>query len=189
MHAAGTHPLFFAALALSAAAATPSVRAQDDSAQAAQACINSAAIHHTTVLDDRTILFFMRNHATYRNTLSATCPGLNTEKRFIYGQSSLNTVCKGSVINVLYYGFGEMTRGASCWLGAFEPLSQDEVEELVAIATPAHKNPKANRRHAITSEPVELPAAAPARPSPADAAAPAAPGAVQTGSSGDEAGK
>ena len=189
MHAAGTHPLFFAALALSAAAAAPSAYAQDDSAQVAQACINTAAIHHTTVLDDRTILFFMRDHATYRNTLSATCPGLNTEKRFMYGQSSLNTVCKGGVINVLYYGFGEMTRGASCWLGVFEPLSRDEAEELVAIATPARKNSEANRRHAITTEPVELPAAAPAQPSPAEASAPGAAAERTRSSGGGEAGK
>jgi hypothetical protein len=162
-----------ATVALVAAYCVTSAHAQDDSANAAHACINSSSIHHTKVLDDRTILFFMRDRSTYRNTLVGTCPGLNSEQRFMYGQSSLNTVCKGSVINVVVYAFGEVTRGASCWLGSFEQLSGDEVEELLALSTASRNDRGANRRHAIKAEPVELPPTATPSPSAADTAQPA----------------
>jgi hypothetical protein len=162
MHAPGTHFVYFGALtALLAVADTTRVAAQDDSASVAQTCIYRTGIDHTRVLDDRNILFFMHNRTKYRNTLLGTCPGLRAENHFIYGQDMANSLCKGNVINVLAYEFGSATRGASCWLGMFQPLSDDEVEELVAATTPAKKDKDANRRHAIKVEPVELPPAPP----------------------------
>ena len=171
MHAPGTLFVRFGALALIAAVGTNRAFAQDDSASVVQTCIYRTGIDHTKVLDDRTILFFMHNRTKYRNTLLGTCPGLRAENHFIYGQDMANSLCKGNVINVLTYEFGRATRGASCWLGMFQPLSDDEVEELVAAATPAKENKDAKRRPAVKVEPVQLPAAAPP-PAPVESSEP-----------------
>jgi hypothetical protein len=155
------------ALALIAAVDSTRVAAQDDSADAMAACIRINAIGHTQVLDDRNILFFMRNRVTYRNTLLGTCPGLRAENHFMYGQDVGNSLCKGNLINVLTSptgAFGGFERGASCWLGFFQAVSDDEVADLVAAATPTRKNKDANRRQANKVEPVELPARAKPEP-------------------------
>ena len=172
MHAPSTHVVLLGALGLLAAAGA--ARAQDDSANAAQSCIAAKGIDHTTILDDRNILFFMRkDHAAYRNTLLRACPGLRAENHFTYAQDALSGLCRGNVINVLSYTFDSPTLGASCQLGTFAPVTDDEVEELIAAATPTRKNRDAGRP-AIKVEPVELPAAAP-RPAPAEASTPPPP--------------
>jgi len=166
------------ALALIAAAGTPRAFAQDDSASVGQMCVNKLGIDHTKVLDDRNILFFMHNRTKYLNTLLGMCPGLRAENHFVSGQDMGNNLCKGNVIRVLSYSFGNATLGASCWLGMFQPLSDDELEELVATASPKGKSRDVSR-HAIKVEPVELPPAAqaqqPASPDkPVETSAPAA---------------
>ena len=177
MRARPTSIACIGAIALIVAAGTTSAFAQDNAADAMAACIYINGIGHTQVLDDRNVLFFMRNRVTYRNTLLGTCPGLRAENHFMYGQDIGNSLCKGNLINVLASsggGFGHYERGASCWLGYFQAISDDEVAELVAAATPARKNKDANRRQTIKVEPVELPPAQ-AAPAPIDPPVPSAP--------------
>jgi len=166
MHAPGTHFVRVGILALLAAAGATGVAAQDD-ANGVQACIYPTGVDHTKVLDDRNILFFMHNHVTYRNTLLGTCPGLRAENHFVHGESKLRPLCKGDLINVLTYSFGTATLGASCWLGTFQSLSDDEVQELLAGAGSTHKNGDVTRR-AIKVEPVEVRPAAQPQPGPAE---------------------
>src|SRR5215831_7704520 len=155
MHAPSTPLVRLGALALSAVAGSNQAFAQDDSASIGQTCVSKLAIDHTKVLDDRNILFYMHNRTKYRNTLAGTCPGLRAENHFVSGQDMGNNLCKGNVIRVLSYSFGNASLGASCWLGMFEPLTDDEVEELVAAASPKGKNKDVSHR-AVKVEPVEL---------------------------------
>jgi hypothetical protein len=173
MHAANAPLTLLGALALIVAASPHRVLAQEDSASVAQMCVNRLGIDHTKVLDDRNILFFMHNHTKYRNTLLGTCPGLRAEDHFAYAQDMGNNLCKGNVIRVLSYSFGSASLGASCWLGMFEPLSDDEVEELLTAASPKGKSRNVSRQ-AVKVEPVELPPAAQAQPARPETAAPAA---------------
>ena len=163
MHAPSTPLVLLGALALSAVAGSNQAFAQDDSASIGQTCVSKLAIDHTKVLDDRNILFYMHNRTKYRNTLAGTCPGLRAENHFVSGQDMGNNLCKGNVIRVLSYSFGNASLGASCWLGMFEPLTDDEVEELVAAASPKGKNKDVSHR-AVKVEPVELPPPAQAQP-------------------------
>ena len=41
-------------------------------------CISSYQIDHTQVVDDHTILFYMRGHKVWKNTLSNKCSTLKT---------------------------------------------------------------------------------------------------------------
>jgi hypothetical protein len=45
-------------------------------------CINGADIESTSVPDDNTIVYHLRNGQVWRNTLKATCPNLKFEHAF-----------------------------------------------------------------------------------------------------------
>jgi hypothetical protein len=78
-------------------------------------CLQLSSIEHTEVVDDRTILFHMRDGSHYRNVLPARCPGLKFEDGFSYA-TSIDQLCSNvEIIRVL-------RRGTSCGLGAFEKL-------------------------------------------------------------------
>ena len=48
-------------------------------------CINVAYIDHTQVVDDQTILFFLRGGQTLKNTFTSKCVGLrNSSRGFTY---------------------------------------------------------------------------------------------------------
>jgi len=48
-------------------------------------CIAASRVDRTEIVDDRTILFKMLDKTVYKNTLSATCPGLSNDVHgFIY---------------------------------------------------------------------------------------------------------
>lgn len=87
-------------------------------AAAAPICLPTYQIDHTTVVDDQTILFAMRDRTVYRNRLPAKCPGLYLDNRgFTYSPvPGSNEVCSNLVIITLN------TTHAVCQLGAFEPL-------------------------------------------------------------------
>jgi hypothetical protein len=78
-------------------------------------CIPIVSIDHTEVVDDRTILFHMRDKTVYRNVLPAKCPGLKFEDGFSYTTSIPELCSTVEIIRVL-------RRGTSCGLGAFEKL-------------------------------------------------------------------
>jgi hypothetical protein len=86
----------------------------------AESCIPLQSIRETRVRDDRTIDFYMRGGKVYRNVLPGKCPQLGFEERFAY-QTSLNQLCSTDIITVLT--MPNATRGASCGLGQFQPVT------------------------------------------------------------------
>jgi hypothetical protein len=95
-------------------AATPSGKPVD--------CVQIHSIRETRVRDDKTIDFYMNGRQVYRNILPNSCPQLGFEKAFSY-QTSLSQLCSVDIISVLYQGGGGPHRGASCGLGAFQPVT------------------------------------------------------------------
>lgn len=82
-------------------------------------CLDLVRIRNTRVLDDQTILFYMRGNEVYKNTLPNKCPGLGFEKTFTYS-TSLSRLCNTDIITVLYTT--PVQRGASCGLGMFQRI-------------------------------------------------------------------
>jgi hypothetical protein len=116
-----------AATALASAPATS--QRGDRDADEARDCITLMEIDRTRVADDDTILFYMRGGDVYRNELPNRCPTLDFEERFMY-RVTTGRLCSVDVITVIDdVGFG-FTPGASCGLGEFEPISEEEADEL-----------------------------------------------------------
>lgn len=95
----------------------------------AEHCISVNLIDRTDVIDDRNILFYMRDDRVYRNILPHRCPGLRFEETFMY-RTSLGQLCDVDIITILDdMGFG-LRMGASCGLGMFHPITEQEAEDL-----------------------------------------------------------
>lgn len=123
-----------------------------------QTCISTTSIDRTEVIDDQTVVFFMRGTRVFTNRLSRSCPGLARENRFMYRTQS-NRLCSNDTITVLE-SRGGLQAGFTCGLGPFYPVTREEAERLTRPETLA---PEAE------FEVIELPE------QPDDAAAPAAP--------------
>jgi hypothetical protein len=129
-----------ACLAIAAAAGlgllVSQVAAQSDSENVdreVKNCINLNQIDRTDVVDDDTILFYMRGKEIYENDLPNKCPELRSEDRFMY-RTSTSQLCNVDTITVLNdLGFG-FVPGASCGLGKFAPISEEAAEELLKTA-------------------------------------------------------
>jgi len=97
-------------------------------------CVSLARIDRTRVVDERTILFYMRGGDIYLNRLPHRCIGLRRGKTFMY-KTSLNRLCNVDIITVLDdIGFG-FSRGASCGLGSFQPIREDVAKMLLSRET------------------------------------------------------
>jgi hypothetical protein len=182
-----------AALALSCA---PSASAQGDSTQgdrtrsdSAQVdeeefdrtprrCLSTARIRQTDILDDRTILFYLRgNREVFRTYLPRECPGLERNDRFSYHTTN-GQLCDVDTITVLEQFGAGLSPSFTCRLGDFIPITREEAEDLKL-----ESEGEALKRKAIRSAPAELPpedaAEAPAEqadgapPGSADSSAPA----------------
>lgn len=90
-------------------------------------CIPIRRIDRTTVVDDRTILFYMRGDTIYRNVLQTRCPDLGRLKRFSY-QNRTGQLCRIDSITP-YDPFG-FAPGISCGLGEFRAITEEEAELL-----------------------------------------------------------
>ncbi|HEX6997184.1 MAG TPA: hypothetical protein VF322_03505 [Gammaproteobacteria bacterium] len=126
--------LALALMALAQAGLPPHAAAQEGEEPAStevRNCIDLRSIDHTRVVDDDTLLFYMRGGGIYRNDLPNRCPQLASEERFMY-RVALNQLCDIDVITVLTdLGFGFMP-AASCALGKFQPISDDLAERLLS---------------------------------------------------------
>ena len=92
-------------------------------------CVNLSSIDHTSVVDDRNILFYMHGNKIYRNHLPYKCTGLKINKTFMY-RTSLHQLCNVDIITVLdNLGFG-YSPANSCGLGLFYPVTKDDVAKL-----------------------------------------------------------
>ena len=94
-------------------------------------CISLNRLDDTEVIDDRTILFFLKNDEIYVNRLRNRCHGLGFEESFMY-ETSTAQLCNLDLITVLRdMGFG-FSRGASCGLTTFHRISEADAESLQA---------------------------------------------------------
>jgi hypothetical protein len=150
-------------------------------------CITISNIRDTAIIDDSTILFYMRggNKVTYRTALSQACPNLARENRFSY-KVPINRLCNSDLITVLeQFGVG-LREGFTCRLGLFYPIPYEEAELL----RKEHDHPNSTRGR-VKTKPAEVapksePAPAASEPAPKSDEAPAgeqAPASPQTGDS------
>ena len=110
----------------------------DDIDREIKNCINLNQIDHTDVIDDDTILFFMRGREIYENDLPNKCPELRSQDKFMYRTSGWQ-LCNVDTITVLNdLGFG-YRQGASCGLGKFAPISEEAAQELKQLADARRK--------------------------------------------------
>ena len=92
-------------------------------------CVPLIAISQISILDNRHLVFRMKNGEQYLNTLPYACPGLRPGATIMY-RTSLDRLCDVDVITVLVsMGSGYMP-GASCGLGAFTKVTPAEVKTL-----------------------------------------------------------
>jgi hypothetical protein len=118
-------------------------------------CVQVAAIRRTEVLDDRTVLFFMRGGAWYRNYLRRDCPGLAREGRFLYSPVS-GRLCNTHGLTLLQDFNGEFVPTIVCPLGDFQPVTPEEVADL---KRGEHDKSRKDglRQSAVRVEPAEVP--------------------------------
>jgi len=152
----------------------PSAKSQGDNEETfdrtPRKCISTPRIRNTDILDDRTILFYLRgNKEVYRTYLPRECPGLERNDRFAY-RTVNSQLCSLDTITVLEQFGTQLNPSFTCRLGEFIPITREEAEDLKLDQDNA-----SGKRKAITSAPAQVPpeggeAAAPG----ADAATPEA---------------
>jgi hypothetical protein len=85
----------------------------------ASSCIPSDRIDHTSVQDDQTVLFYMRDHTVWQNTLDGKCVGLKLDPGgFTYNVTVPEThkLCSRETIRLNH-------TGQPCLLGEFAQLA------------------------------------------------------------------
>ncbi len=106
-----------AALAVALGIAAPAAALADDAHKSI--CIASYQIDHTEIPDDNTIIFHMRDHKVWKNTLIDRCVGLKINSRgFTYSPTNPGTdeICSNlQMIRV-------NDTGQICLLGEFTPV-------------------------------------------------------------------
>jgi Family of unknown function (DUF6491) len=89
---------------------------------APQKCIQMSQLDHSDVIDNDTIDFHV-GRKVYRNRLSSSCPGLKSEDRILI-ENRTGSLCSLDVVYTLYDYGGQLTRGAACGLGEFQPIEK-----------------------------------------------------------------
>ncbi len=142
----------------------PALGADDDEAafdRTPRDCLSTMTIDRTDVLDDQTIVFYMRGRKAYRNYLPNKCPGLAKSGKFMYRVHAAR-LCDVDLITVLeQWGVG-LQPGFTCKLGEFHPLSPAEIASLKV-----EKDRSTRPGRGIKEEPVEPAAPEPDSPAPA----------------------
>lgn len=92
-------------------------------------CLSVRRIKKTEILDDRTIFFYMSGNKIYRNHLPRKCFGLKRSDSFSY-KLHTSRLCAIDSIKVVDRIGGDIRSGASCGLGKFYPISEEEVAFL-----------------------------------------------------------
>ena len=118
-----------ACLVLSLSPFAPALADEALEEEGGERCVNMRTVSSTEVIDDQTILFYMRNGVIYRNYLPRRCSGLAREQRFSYS-TTVSRLCDIDTITVLYNQGVGLSSGASCGLGKFYPISKDEAQAL-----------------------------------------------------------
>jgi len=162
------------------AAGVPGVSAADEPS-IGQACIHHPSIKRSKVLNDRNILFVMNDKTMYNNVMPRQCPGMKPNTMLADTYSNNSDLCNGSTVTVMQrVGASSMSTPVTipgsnqhiafpapafvptfvCPIGLFVPVTQDEVDTLIAMTSQQQSARRAQRRagrDAIRTESVELP--------------------------------
>ena len=123
--------IYSLAVAFCVLSPAPAALAEDegDVDEGGERCIDTRRISSTQIVDSQNILFHMRDRSIYHNELSRNCPGLRRGKIISY-RTSMSRLCDLDFITILdNYGMG-MSRGPSCGLGKFRPITKEEAQAL-----------------------------------------------------------
>jgi hypothetical protein len=107
------------------------LRAQDGdgASDGVKRCVSLRQIDHTKVIDEVTVLFFLKGGDVMRNDLPRNCPRLMSENTFTY-RTSIEQLCDSDTITVLDDVGAGFIPGATCGLGEFQPITESEAETL-----------------------------------------------------------
>jgi len=94
----------------------------------AETCIRTQAIRQSRVRSDQVIDFEMTGGRVFRSTLPNRCPRLGFEEAFTFS-TSINQLCKQTIIRVITPVAGEFDTGAACGLGEFVPVEYVKSDE------------------------------------------------------------
>ncbi len=115
---------------LSASSPSAQVDEEEEFDRTPRRCVSTARIRNTDILDDRTIIFFLRgNKEVFRTYLPRECPGLERNDRFSY-QTQGGQLCDSDTITVLEQIGTRLTPSFTCRLGDFIPITREEAEDL-----------------------------------------------------------
>ena len=109
-----------------------STQADDDAKEGGERCVDTRRVVRSEVVDDQTILFYMRNGVIYRNTLPKRCRPLAHEERFSYSTRS-SRLCYFDRITIVYDHGSGLTSGPSCALGRYYPITKEEAQALEGL--------------------------------------------------------
>ncbi len=159
---------------------SPGTSAADESS-VGQSCIHHPSIKRSRVLNGQNILFVMDDKTMFNNVLPKQCPGMSPSTPLSYTYSNNSALCNGSTVTVLQrVGASSMSTPITlpgsnqhisvpapafvptfvCPLGYFIPVTQDEVDLIVATSKEqlaARRQQRRAAREAIKTESIELP--------------------------------
>ncbi len=92
-------------------------------------CLSLNAIKSTEIIDNRHIVFHMRNGEVYYNELPHRCGGLRRDDTIMY-RPTMNRLCDLDFITVLNAGGFGFIQGPSCGLGKFHKTDEAGVALL-----------------------------------------------------------
>ena len=129
----------------------------DDERYAAQRCVYVERIDQTRIVDERSILFFMRDRTVLQNVLPNACHGLRNTDPIKYDVVA-GKLCAGEFVTQLIdsstYGPGRL-----CKIGMFVPIDREEAQRL--LPSRRRQPDHSLTQDAIESKSVALPPAAP----------------------------
>jgi len=128
-------PCLLASVVVGAFLSSEAARAQDDFDRTPADCVRASNIRSTLVLDDQTILFYMRGNRVFQNQLPEECPRLRKEGRFSYERrvgQRVGRLCSIDAITVLE-SFSVTPFGATCRLGKFHPITPTEADVIAGV--------------------------------------------------------
>jgi hypothetical protein len=140
------------AVVLVLAMATATTARADDAPSAAERCVNVERIDQTRIVDEHSILFFMRDHTVLQNVLPRACPSLRKEDRIAYDVVG-GRLCANELVTQLV-DVGTYARGVRCALGMFVPIGDDEVQRLLPKRS---RHGQTTKQPVVEAQPAELP--------------------------------
>lgn len=130
---------------------------QEDASASTETCLEQPSIRRTKVLNGRNILFMTKSGQSYNNPLPRECPSLKRGSIVNYGVVS-GRICAGNTFQVLWQMGMDLVPTFLCQLGTFVPVTEAEVEDLMAVTDASPEGRKKRRRSSremVTATPIE----------------------------------